>query len=283
MRSGIECISGVMPHDFIAQGQDLLAEPQLKLIRKLVAAKDDKKATVTDTPSYEEDPETPKMPPGVKPVSPKSSQPKSGGDSDDSDSPDDSSKPTPGPKTTENPGDSPDLYDEVDVQAKATVYPYGTKCPYCHAATAHIEARLGPKAINECSEGHQYEAKEAIAVRKPIRDGAINKRLKNASNPPESELPNPDKKGATNPDNDTAPISSYDQGKKPDLGQMKWYMGTVDVETDEEGVAKWPLSFKRIEKDFKRPNKPANKRQEPKAKDSQKPAVEEEPYQTTTK
>lgn len=54
------------------------------------------------------------------------------------------------------------------------------------------------------------------------------------------------------------------------------------LETDEEGLAKWPLSFTKIEKDFKRPNKPGNPDQEPKAKDSQKPDTKDQPYQMTT-
>ena len=410
------------PQDYLYLGQDYLDEASRKLIRQLVAESDD--APVTDTPSYESDPDTPKMPPGVKPVSPKDSQPKDGDKSDDPDE----SKPV---KTTEDDGDSPDLYDEVDVQASAATradFPHGTKCPACNAPTVFAELGFGPRVVNECASGHQYEARHAVAVRKPereklakaaaekptklyvpenwemikdmgtkdftvwagandwenswsavafqfhgnvinryttrvwghiivppeadqgrqggedfgkgvvqswlktakaLRDAegvsthrpehfvkaashvaglrahgvekvewksvealkkperekAINERIKTAGDPPkESGFSNPEKGGpgsAPNPDTDTAPIDSDDVGKKPDLGKMSWYMGGLEPVTDKEGLAKWPLSFKRIEKDFKRPNK-GGKGLGPKAKDSKKPDTKDQPYQMTT-
>lgn len=56
--------------------------------------------------------------------------------------------------------------------------------------------------------------------------------------------------------------SMDDDSDKPDIDNMQYYMGGLQVETDPQtGLAKWPLSFKRIEKDVKRPNKPGNHRQ----------------------
>lgn len=257
----------------------------------LAAAKDgdpdDSKDTSDKTPSYVEDPDAPKLTPGIKPSSPKDSQPKDD-KSDDSDSP---APDAPKPKETEDDGDDPDNYDEVDVQATARVsaYPYGSKCPECDAATMRTERRTGPDAMETCANGHQYRRGKAVklmaqteAVKKPIRDKAINERIRRASKPP---LPNPDKGGpgsAPNPDNGGGSPNSYDQGKKTPLSKMPWFMGATDPRYAEM-KAKWPLTFDKIEKDFHRPNKPSNPGQEPKAQDSQKPATEEQPYQTTTK
>lgn len=335
----------------------------------LVFAADDEKDTSDKTPSYEEDPDAPKLTPGIKPVSPKSSQPKSGDDDSDKDSGD---SPDSKPKETEDDGDSPDTYDETDVQASLDtrseaptklstpenwecIRDLGTK-DFCVWAGAndwedtwsavafifnnheigrhttrvwgHILPQIvagdkadpdhGKKVVQRWLKGakgirdgeqvtthrpkHFVEAATKLgglrgygvekvqwhaaeAVKKPERTKTINKRLKTASNPPDDQMPNPDKKGATNPDNQTAPNASpnsYDQGKKPSLSKMPWFMGSADPRYSEM-KAKWPLTFQKIERDFKRPNKPGNPGQEPKAQDSQKPATEEEPYQTTTK
>lgn len=307
-------MSSLDAQDYISLSRSSLSAPLRKILDQITATSID--APVTDVPSYEENPDNPPMPPGIKPVSPADSQPKE-------DTPKESA-----PKSTEDDdGDSPDLYDEVDVQAsypygskcphcKAPTmnterrigpdamesckaghryrrgdaisiedevkaqYPHGTKCPACNAPTIHAELGFGPNVANECASGHQYEARHALAVRKPIREKQIADRIKDSSskNP---KYPNPEKGGpgsAPNPDLDTAPIDSNDVGKAPELSKMRWFLGGIGVETDDEGHAKWPLSFHKIEKDFKRPNKPGNKNQEPKAQDSQKPATEEKPY-----
>ena len=42
----------------------------------------------------------------------------------------------------------------------------------------------------------------------------------------------------------------------PDLSKVQWLLGEMEPILDPHtGLAKWPLSFKRIEKDTKRPNK----------------------------
>lgn len=75
----------------------------------------------------------------------------------------------------------------------------------------------------------------------------------NDSNAPSHDLPMPGsdnrkKKPAQNP-------NSYDQGKKPDINDMEWMLGGLDYERDQQtGLAKWPLSFKKLAKDVKLPN-----------------------------
>lgn len=114
---------------------------------------------------------------------------------------------------------------------------------------------------------------EECAKRKEPIDSDIEKRNKQASNPPKDTIPNPDKGGpasAPNPDlsNKPSPDQKMDQ---------KWYIGSLVAETDPKtGLAKWPLSFKKIEKDTERPNKPGNPSQEPKhikKKDDQPPTA----------
>lgn len=94
----------------------------------------------------------------------------------------------------------------------------------------------------------------APAARKEPIDSEIEKRRKRAGDPPKDEMPNPEKGGPASSPN---PDSMNDHGSKPKLNQMQWYMGSyaLELELDHEGRAKWPLSFKRIEKDTKRPNK----------------------------
>ncbi len=51
-------------------------------------------------------------------------------------------------------------------------------------------------------------------------------------------------------------VDSFEQPPKPSPDSMQWFLGGLDYERDQQtGLAKWPLSFKRIEKDVKRPNK----------------------------
>lgn len=125
--------------------------------------------------------------------------------------------------------------------------------------------------------------REEYAKRKEPIDSDIEKREKTAGDPPADTIPNPEKGGpssATNPDNSTAP--SRDQAKEP-LSKMPWFMGSADMggyileaELDSRtGLAKWPLSFKRIEKDTKRPNKPYNR-----AQDVPKKVVDDQPSTT---
>lgn len=131
----------------------------------------------------------------------------------------------------------------------------------------------------------KVEWKSVEAVKKPEREKAINERIKTASNPPEDQYPNPDKGGPgsnPNPDNSNAPANSDDVGSPPKLSSMPWFLASINPVYDELR-AKWPLTFEKIERDFKRPNKPGNPGQEPKAQDSQKPDTKDEPYQMTTK
>ncbi len=122
---------------------------------------------------------------------------------------------------------------------------------------------------------------EYAFAKEPV-DSDIEKRRKTASNPPSDALPglNPNGGADPNPGNSNAPsrnlpmrgsdnqekqtkpgakkVDSMDQGDKPNLDDMQWYMGSfalTPILDEHTGVAKWPLSFKRIEKDNKRPNK----------------------------
>jgi hypothetical protein len=101
---------------------------------------------------------------------------------------------------------------------------------------------------------------EYAIVKEPI-DSDIKKREKQAGDPP---LPNPDKGGpASSPNPD-----SMDNGKKPPLDEMPWMMGEIEVVTDPQtGLAKWPLSFRKVEKDTKRPNKGGDAAPAPKVND----------------
>ncbi len=109
-------------------------------------------------------------------------------------------------------------------------------------------------------------------------DEDIKKRDKTAGDPPK-EAGFPNQSGgpgsSPNPDNDTAPsvgkpkkgVESDEEGKKAKLSEMQWQLGSITLEVELDpmtGYAKWPLSFKRIEKDTKRPNKPNNPSQNPK-------------------
>jgi hypothetical protein len=44
---------------------------------------------------------------------------------------------------------------------------------------------------------------------------------------------------------------SLDDTKKPDINDMQWFLAKDEY----TGLAKWPLSFKRLSKDTKEPNK----------------------------
>jgi len=127
-----------------------------------------------------------------------------------------------------------------------------------------------------------------LAKRKEPIDSDIKERERRAGNPPKDAMPSPNGGIAPNPDNSNAPSNDLpqrgsknqekmtrkregadsfdDDSAKPDLDSMQWQMGhALEAEIDPQtGLAKWPLSFKRIEKDVKRPNKPSNPRQEPK-------------------
>jgi hypothetical protein len=110
-----------------------------------------------------------------------------------------------------------------------------------------------------------------------------------------SPLPNPEGGALSpNPDNGTAiptggqnPDSFDDDSAKPDVKRLSWFMGsrglTLAATADEAAVAKWPLDFAQIEKDFTRPNKPYNRAQDPQhvdTNDSEKVGDQEKPYQT---
>ena len=77
-------------------------------------------------------------------------------------------------------------------------------------------------------------------------------------NAPSSDLPS---RGSDNQEKKTSKQkvdSMDDKSAKPKLDDMQWFMGNYDLEAEvdpQTGLAKWPLSFKRIEKDTKRPNK----------------------------
>ncbi len=90
----------------------------------------------------------------------------------------------------------------------------------------------------------------APAAKQPI-DSDIEKRRKTAGDPPAGTVMNPTPR-AGKPEK----VDSMDDGKPVDPGAMQWFLAyEKDPQT---GLAKWPLSFKRIEKDTKRPGKPAN-------------------------
>lgn len=108
-------------------------------------------------------------------------------------------------------------------------------------------------------------------------------------------LPNPEGGAlAPNPDNSTAiptggqnPDSFDSDSAKPSVRTLSWFMGarglTLAATADEAAVAKWPLDFAQIEKDFTRPNKPGNPSQEPQhvdTNDSEKVGKQEKPYET---
>lgn len=126
---------------------------------------------------------------------------------------------------------------------------------------------------------------EEYAKRKEPIDSDIAERNRRASDPPKDQVdlnnggpasaPNPDRSNAPSRDlpmrgsdnqekqgrDPKAKVNSTDNwSAKPSLDDMQWQLGCVTLvpEVDEHtGVAKWPLSFKVIEKDYKRPNKPA--------------------------
>ncbi len=121
--------------------------------------------------------------------------------------------------------------------------------------------------------------REEYAKRKEPVDSNIEKRRKTVGDPPKDKLPNPDKGGpssSANPDNSTAPSPDQSNHKKA-LDDMPWFMGcALEAELDPQtGLAKWPLSFKRVQKDVKLPNKPVNPSQDtPKnAKNEQPPTA----------
>ncbi len=54
--------------------------------------------------------------------------------------------------------------------------------------------------------------------------------------------------------------SSDDKGTQPDIDDREWFMGGLDYERDAKtGLAKWPLTFKRMVKDTKLPNQKPSK------------------------
>ena len=61
-------------------------------------------------------------------------------------------------------------------------------------------------------------------------------------------------------DKDESPDSD-DKGTQPDIDDAEWYVGHVlDYERDPQtGLAKWPLTFKRMVKDVKLPNQKRSK------------------------
>lgn len=147
---------------------------------------------------------------------------------------------------------------------------------------AFLKAGLTPREAHYAMEGRGHTARyiNLIARRVEPKDSEIEYRRKHASNPPEDVMPNPDKGGpgsAPNGMNQTAPDSD-DTGKVEPIEDMSWFMGGLDLERDEKGDVKWPFTFKRIEKDFARPNKPGNPDQEPRAQDSTKPDTKDTPF-----
>ncbi len=90
---------------------------------------------------------------------------------------------------------------------------------------------------------------EYAFAKEPI-DSDIEKRRKTAGDPPAGAITNPTPK-AGKPEK----VNSMDDGKPVDPASMQWFLAyEKDPQT---GLAKWPLSFKRIERDVKRPGKPA--------------------------
>ncbi len=61
------------------------------------------------------------------------------------------------------------------------------------------------------------------------------------------------------PVRDPVPVDSLDDRvAKPDLSNVQWFLGSYTLEPvldEHTGLAKWPLSFKRLSKDTKEPNK----------------------------
>lgn len=125
---------------------------------------------------------------------------------------------------------------------------------------------------------------------KQPKDGDILEREKRASNPPQDQIKNPEGGGlAPNPDDSTVPSGGQaidsldDHSAKPKLDSLQWFMGCKGLELKmdpDTGFAKWPLEFKVIERDFKRPNKPGNPDQEPKtnSQDAVEEDKKEKPY-----
>lgn len=136
---------------------------------------------------------------------------------------------------------------------------------------------------------------EEYAKRKEPIDSDIKERERRAGDPPKDAMPSPNGGIDPNPDDSNAPSSDLpqrgsknqekmtqrregadsmdDKSAKPKLDDMQWQMGsyTLEAELDPQtGYAKWPLSFKRIEKDVKRPNKPLNPDHQPKVTDKSK-------------
>ncbi len=90
---------------------------------------------------------------------------------------------------------------------------------------------------------------EYVFAKEPI-DSDIEKRRKTAGDPPAGTVMNPTPK-AGKPEK----VDSMDEGKPVDPASMQWFLAyEKDPQT---GLAKWPLSFKRVEKDVKGPGKPA--------------------------
>lgn len=85
---------------------------------------------------------------------------------------------------------------------------------------------------------------EYAEAKEPI-DTDIKEREKRAGNPPKGAPVIPDGGACPNPDGNV----------KKKMSEMPVFMGGLELAVDEQGIAKWPLSFKRIEKDTKRPNK----------------------------
>lgn len=90
------------------------------------------------------------------------------------------------------------------------------------------------------------------ARKEPI-DSDIEKRRKTAGDPPAGTINNPTPR-AGKPE---AIDSMDDKPAKAPLSQQQWLLGEryEAVHDPQTGLAKWPLSFKRIERDTKRPNK----------------------------
>ncbi len=82
------------------------------------------------------------------------------------------------------------------------------------------------------------------------------------SNAPSRDLPMRGSKTQEKRQNGQKP-DSVDQGKKPNINDMQWQLGyALEPILDEHtGLAKWPLSFKRLSKDVKQPlaTKPSTK------------------------
>ena len=106
----------------------------------------------------------------------------------------------------------------------------------CYRQYKHHKAKAA--YVVSVGDDEYAEAKEPI-------DTDIKKREKQAGDPPKGAPVMPDGGACPNPDGNV----------KKKMSEIPVFMGELEMEVDEQGIAKWPLSFKRIQKDTKLPNK----------------------------